>query len=109
MGKVKKPWWAKKNPERWEQLEFNFLFLKEVEKQLGRLHCEYCGQKNLVIYEFHEKVNNKDVATADHFYPKSKYPELAKVKSNMIVSCHDCNSNKKDDVISEEEIKYRRK
>jgi 5-methylcytosine-specific restriction endonuclease McrA len=104
---MKKPWWAKKDEKKWEQLVFNYEFLKEVEEEKGSLHCEYCGKRPLRVYRWDEKIG-KDVATADHFLPKSQYPELAKDKTNLVVSCSSCNSNKGDKIIKETEIKFRR-
>lgn len=65
-----KPFWAKKNEGRWSQLKFNIDFLKKTKLEHGELHCEYCGKRDLVIYDWCEKTNNNDVATVDHFYPK---------------------------------------
>lgn len=102
---MKKPWWAKKNEEKWEQLVFNYNLLKKIEKEKGNLQCEYCGLNNLKIYRWDEKVNNEDVATVDHFLPKSQYPELSKVRTNLLVACHSCN-NKKGDNIPWNHFKY---
>mgnify|MGYP003675195810 CR=1 FL=1 len=74
-----RPFWAKKNEEKWLQLEFNINFLKQTKKEFKNLHCEYCGKKNLKVYGWCEKVDTKDVATVDHFYPKSKYDNLKKI------------------------------
>ena len=45
------PFWARRKVEQWEQLKFNLSFLKETLKENGELHCEYCGKKDLIIYE----------------------------------------------------------
>ena len=95
MSCVGEPFWAKKNNVRWDQLKFNLVFLKETLENNNELHCEYCGKENLVIYDWCEKLNLSDVATVDHFYPKSKYKDLKKNKDNLVISCYDCNNNKK--------------
>lgn len=102
----KQPNWSRKEPDKWEQMVFNNDFLKEQELLYGNLHCEYCGKQNLKIYEWCEKINLKDVATADHFYPKSLYDKLKQNKNNLIVSCYMCNNNKSDKIWEIGEIKY---
>ena len=105
---MKKPWWAKKNEEKWEQLLFNYNLLTEIKKKNGELHCEYCGKPELKIYKWYERLNKKDVATVDHFLPKSQYPDLAKEPTNLIVCCDSCNNKKGDKLWEESTIKYRR-
>ena len=100
------PFWAKKKKDQWEQLKFNSQFLKESLEKNWELHCEYCGKDDLIIYGWCEKVNFNDVATVDHFYPKSKYKNLKKDKSNLIVSCYGCNNEKKYTVWDISKIKY---
>ena len=102
-----KPGWAYKHPERWDQIEFNKNFLRKVEVECGELHCEYCGVENLVVYEWFEKTG-KDVATVDHFYPSSRYPDLRQDENNFDVACQTCNGNKKDDIWEVETIVYPR-
>ena len=80
---VGEPFWAKKKRIRWDQLKFNLSFLKETLSSNGELHCEYCGKQSLVIYDLCEKVDLSNVATVDHFYPKSKYQSLKKDKDNF--------------------------
>ena len=80
----KEPFWAKKNTEKWEQLKFNISFLKKINKKEGSLHCEYCGKEDLKVYDWCEKVKLSDVATVDHFYPKSKYKESRLVNYKQI-------------------------
>lgn len=100
------PNWAKYNKDRWSQLKFNTEFLKKMESECGGLHCEYCGKSDLKVYEWCHKSVTSDMATADHFYPKSKYDSIKQDERNMIVSCHDCNNKKRDDLWLVEEIKY---
>ena len=89
-----------------KQMLYNTKFLQHVLKQHGELHCEYCGKENLVIYDWCEKLNLSDVATVDHFYPKSKYKDLKKNKDNLVISCYDCNNKKKDVLWDVEKIKH---
>jgi 5-methylcytosine-specific restriction endonuclease McrA len=102
----KEPFWAKKNGERWSQLQFNLKFLREQKLKYGDIHCEYCGKKDLIIYDWCENTNLIDVATVDHFYPKSKYDSLKQEEKNFVIACYSCNSNKKDDMWDFMEIKY---
>ncbi|MEK4151752.1 HNH endonuclease [Carnobacterium sp. FSL E2-0243] len=44
--------------------------------------CPYCGHRN--------------VSTVDHYLPKSNYPFLCVVMENLVPSCKDCNTDKKD-------------
>ena len=102
----KEPFWAKNNKEKWDQLKFNINFLKKVNKKKSRLHCEYCGKENLRIYDWCEKAKTKDVATVDHFYPKSKYKGLKQNEKNFIISCYKCNNKKRDTLWEIEKIKF---
>lgn len=88
-----------------EQMKFNYNFLKDKELDYGPLWCVYCGKEELVIYHWRDKHYFYNMATADHFLPKSKYPELARKKSNLRVCCHSCN-NKKGNEIWEEKFPY---
>lgn len=80
--------------DRWDQLHFNYDFLKDMEISYGALWCVYCGKEELRIYHWKEKPNYNDMATADHFIPKSKAPHLAKTRSNLKVCCWHCNNKK---------------
>lgn len=103
---VGEPFWAKKGVERWEQLKFNLKFLRKTQAENGELHCEYCGKENLVIYDWCERPKFRDVATVDHFYPKSKYQDLKQEEKNLVVSCYSCNNKKKDMLWEIEKIKH---
>jgi 5-methylcytosine-specific restriction endonuclease McrA len=102
----KEPFWAKRDKEKWLQLQFNLNFLKEQKIKHGEIHCEYCGKKNLKIYDWCEHLNSEDVATVDHFYPKSKYGELRKNEKNFVISCYNCNNKKSDNLWDIKEIKF---
>jgi len=80
--------------------------LKKINKKEGSLHCEYCGKDDLKVYDWCEKVKLSDVATVDHFYPKSKYKELKKNEKNFIISCYKCNNKKRDKLWEIEKIKF---
>ncbi len=77
-----------------EQMLFNYKYLKDMELGYGPLWCVYCGKEELVIYHWQEKGDRRDMATADHFLPKSKYPELVADRKNLRVACYHCNSKK---------------
>lgn len=102
----KEPFWAKKDKDKWLQLNFNINFLKKMNNIHNGLHCEYCGKKNLKIYEWCQKINESDVATVDHFYPKSRYNELRMDEKNFIVSCYSCNNMKKDHLWEIDDVKF---
>ena len=53
-----------------------------------------------------QKVNLNDVATVDHFYPKSKFEYLKKEEKNFVISCYECNNKKRDKLWEIEKIKY---
>ena len=78
------------------QAQFNMDFLKKEKSRVGNLCCAYCSKENLVIYEFNDPVKlNSNMATADHFWPKSKYGHDINVR-NLVVSCFKCNIDKAD-------------
>ena len=105
---MEKPRWAHKYPERWDRLKLHYNFLKKVEDEHGTLWCEYCGLEGLVVYPWNKPPNRSDMATVDHFLPKSKYPDLANEETNFIVACSKCNESKKDDLWTEETVKFSR-
>ncbi len=53
-----------------EQLVFNTKFIQSIKERYNELHCEFCG-KDLVLYYWWETNKRGDMATADHFFPKS--------------------------------------
>ena len=72
-------------------------------------NAELCKAKfvnDLKVYDWCEKVKLSDVATVDHFYPKSKYKELKKNEKNFIISCYKCNNKKRDKLWEIEKIKF---
>ena len=90
----------------------NLRFLKSELKRKGELSCEYCGKKDLKIYDItssdirpeslsdpniiiNMKFNQKDGATCDHKIPKSKGGDKFDF-SNLAVSCYSCNRRKGD-------------
>lgn len=90
-----------------ESVEFNEAYLAEVLAQYGELHCEYCGKTGLRIYTWKLQAGNKkDMATVDHFFPKSKYPNLIFEKNNFLVACSKCNSKKGDEMCDVSMIKH---
>lgn len=92
--------------EKLKQLLFNTEFLEEMKAAYGTLHCVYCGEQDLQIYYWWEHKRRDNQATADHFIPKSKDPELAFDKSNLRVCCLKCN-NKKHSHLWKEKFPYK--
>ncbi|WP_445947085.1 HNH endonuclease, partial [Shewanella sp.] len=62
---------------------------------LKNLTCPYCNLETISIIQTNDK--GKMLLSLDHFYPKSLYPYLALSFYNLIPSCHNCNSNIKQD------------
>lgn len=89
--------------EQWAQAKFNYRWLKDMELDWGPLWCSYCGQEDLHIYHFFDKHDHSDMATTDHFIPKSEAPHLAMNKKNLVVCCWNCNNKKAN---KRWEIKY---
>ena len=83
---------------KFEQLLFNTYFLRKMKSKHKSLHCVYCGKKNLRIYHWKEYTGNKkNMATADHFIPKSLNPAIfAMDEDNLRVACFDCNTKKQN-------------
>jgi 5-methylcytosine-specific restriction endonuclease McrA len=72
-------WEAKRNfyqRPAWRRLRY------EVLRERGNA-CECCGRSPPVV-----------TVDVDHIQPRSKYPELALLKSNMQILCRDCNFGK---------------
>ena len=95
-GKLKKS-----KSERFKQMFFNIRFLKKMRRKYKKLHCVYCGKQGLIVYEFSKTPNKSNMATADHFIPKSLAPHLARDASNLRVCCNPCNSKKGSDLWEE--------
>lgn len=93
------------NPE-YDQMMFNTEWLRSIETKYGELHCEYCGRQNLKIIPWYEKPDIHIMATTDHFYPKKKYPHLARDTKNFVVACHRCNNNKKAKKYTKNDIRF---
>ena len=66
----------------WESTAYAFI------ESEGR--CVYCGE-NLYSDRLHYYAQN-----IDHIFPRSKYPDLANLQSNLVLSCFKCNSLKRD-------------
>ena len=89
----------------------NLQFLKDKQKEIGTLRCEYCNKGPLKIYDFNPdnlklkdirtkysiykrmKFDPKDGATADHKQPMSKGGDMFDY-SNLAVCCSRCNGRK---------------
>ncbi len=74
-----------------DQQEYERFYLtadwRYVRKQVIERDGHVCGCCKLQIQDFNE-------LTVDHIRPRSKYPELALVLSNLQVLCRRCNSSK---------------
>lgn len=99
--------WFYFHHKKGKQLLFNTTFLEETQREHNKLHCEFCGKKNLKIYKWHEKPLRKIMATADHFFPKSSDKEnLSFEQTNMIVACDECNGKKGSEFWSLSKLKF---
>ena len=76
------------------------LIFKKLFTKLGIQICPYCNRNYISIFDKSRKSNNGSIVlpTFDHFLPKSKYPHLALLLSNLIPSCEYCNSKLKSDI-----------
>jgi len=57
--------------------------------------CPYCNRNYINIIE---NENRTIIPDLDHFYPKSKYPFLSVVLSNLVPSCLSCNERIKGSI-----------
>ena len=105
---MEKPKWAYYHQERWDRIVLHYNFVKKIEDEHGMLWCEYCGKDKLKLYPWNEKPNRDNMATVDHFLPKSKYPDLANEETNFIIACSTCNEKKKDDIWADDTIQHSR-
>lgn len=100
--------WIKNYETKWTQLKFNTDFLQKKLATYGALHCEYCGKNNLVIYPWNEKADRSNMATTDHFIPKSTDPHrLSYDINNLVVACWACNNKKANHVWTKDTLKYK--
>jgi 5-methylcytosine-specific restriction endonuclease McrA len=83
---------------------WNFL-IRRMNECNGNLTCVYCGQEHLIIQPVGQYIDNKEMATVDHFHPKAKGGEHFD-EDNMVVSCSKCNSKKGDNIWSIDTLIY---
>lgn len=89
-----------------KRLEFNTYFLETMKEIRGSLICVFCGQDNLKVYNFRSVYKNYDrMATADHFFPKSRGGQEFKF-TNLVPACWKCNTDKSNSIYPEESLKY---
>lgn len=88
--------WIDKDPVKWRRLVFNTQFMLYMEQQLGPLHCEYCGQRDLKVLMWYHKQGVPKKCTVDHFRPKSLHPHLSEDTMNLFIVCNTCNEKKGD-------------
>jgi hypothetical protein len=82
--KIKKPRQKRKRSGFWNDSFFDSREWKELRYKAIKLHgrkCMACGQTDGIFH-------------VDHIKPRSKFPELALVLSNLQVLCADCNLGK---------------
>lgn len=83
-----------KNKPKWVKwLKIRKKWLNEQAESCGgreNLTCAICGKTGLHVSTPHR---NK-LATIDHFFPVSKYPELWSLPENFQVACYKCNQKK---------------
>ena len=92
---MKDEFWFYENNKRGPQLLFNTQFLEGIQKTYKELHCEFCGKAHLRIYKWFENKRIDDMATADHFFPKSHDKEKLSFEiKNLVVACEKCNNKK---------------
>lgn len=83
---------------------FNFL-IKTLNNSNGNLICVYCGKQHLKIQAVGTTIPQEQMATVDHFNPKSKGGAHFD-EDNMVVACFKCNNKKKDKIVSVDTLKY---
>lgn len=66
------------------KFDFRKIKLELIEEFKNR--CGYCGSK----------IGITDSGNVDHYYPKSRFPELEFQKSNLVLACNYCNRIKSD-------------
>lgn len=65
----------------------------KIVKELGLISCPYCNQNHLnVVYDANGRL--RYWGDLDHFYDKSKYPEMMICLYNMVPACKVCNQKK---------------
>lgn len=74
-----------------QQQEYEAFYLTTDWRELRRLAIERDGN---VCGGCNESIQNPFDITVDHIKPRSKFPELALVLSNLRVLCRGCNSRK---------------
>jgi len=95
----------KQIPKR-EQLLFNTQHVHGELDRCGSLRCVFCGKQNLVIYRWDDKNKNlNNMATTDHFNPKSN-GGAAKDLKNCVVACYRCNRKKLSNKWSIRTLRY---
>lgn len=54
----------------------------------AKFRCEYCGRDILETFDLYR------FSQTDHLLPRSRYPQLLKEETNLVVACHSCNNLK---------------
>lgn len=94
--------------KKFKQITFNTEFLYGILNEYNELHCEYCGKPDLIIYDWFERNKIKDqMATADHFFPKSLDRALLAMEiKNLVVCCFNCNNKKADKIWKTDTLRF---
>lgn len=80
----------------------------KIVEELKILSCPYCNQIGMITYQKDGK--RKFTGELDHYYSKSKYPELMICLYNLIPACRVCNGLKKEKnekIINPYDISYK--
>lgn len=80
----------------------------KIVNELRILSCPYCNQNGMITYQKDGK--RKFTGELDHYYSKSKYPELMICLYNLIPACRVCNGLKKEKnekIINPYDISYK--
>jgi 5-methylcytosine-specific restriction endonuclease McrA len=95
----------------YSRMKFNEKYLNLYLEFHGFLQCAYCGKDDLQVIDYKIKKNKelrKIMATADHFWPSSIWPNLEFDMNNLVVSCEKCNKRKSNKIYATECLQYYR-
>lgn len=84
-----------------EKVYTNFLADSPDSEKIGR--SVYDSILSNTNYSLCPYCSHRDVSTVDHFLPKSKFISYAVTPINLLPSCSDCNKNKLDTYMLEED------
>ena len=76
-------------------------FMRKTHKHNPNLVCVYCGKENLK-----RQGKKNELATVDHFFPKSLDGVDPINQNNFVVACSKCNGEKSNLIYSLDSLKY---